>query len=85
MRPAVTALAPEAVAPAPKSALATAADEPVDTIQRSPARDLWAMLLARLFDAFPLTCPHCGAEMRIVAFITEVVLDFLYLCFGNGR
>jgi hypothetical protein len=73
LRPAVTALAPEAVAPAPKSAVATAADDPVDTIQRSPARDLWAMLLARLFDAFPLTCPHCGAEMRIVAFITEVV------------
>jgi len=31
------------------------------------------MRLARLFDAFPLTCPHCGAKMRIVAFITEAV------------
>ncbi len=32
------------------------------------------MLLARLFDLFeslPLTCPNCGADMRIVAFITE--------------
>jgi hypothetical protein len=31
------------------------------------------MLPARLFDAFPLTCPPCGAEMRIIAFITESV------------
>ncbi len=31
-------------------------------------RYLWAILIARLFEVFPLTCPHCGAEMR---FITE--------------
>jgi hypothetical protein len=29
------------------------------------------MLLARLFASRPLTCPHCGAAMRIVAFLTE--------------
>ena len=29
------------------------------------------MLLARLFESLPLTCTHCGADMRIVAFITE--------------
>lgn len=29
------------------------------------------MLLARIFEIFPLTCPHCGAEVRIIAFITE--------------
>jgi hypothetical protein len=29
------------------------------------------MLLARIYEAFPLTCPQCGTEMRIVAFITE--------------
>jgi len=38
---------------------------------RSPARYLWAVLLARLFGSLPLTCPCCGADMRIVAFITE--------------
>lgn len=32
------------------------------------------MRLARLFDAFPLTCPPCGAEMGIIAFITESVV-----------
>lgn len=29
------------------------------------------MLLARLFESLPLTCPNCGADMRIVAFVTE--------------
>jgi len=36
-----------------------------------PARYLWAMLLARLFESLPLVCPCCGAEMRIIAFVTE--------------
>jgi hypothetical protein len=31
------------------------------------------MLLARIYEAFPLPCPQCGAEMRIIAFITEAV------------
>ncbi|HCS90336.1 MAG: hypothetical protein N838_00265 [Thiohalocapsa sp. PB-PSB1] len=29
--------------------------------KRSPAHSIWAMLLARLFETLPLTCPHCGA------------------------
>ena len=37
----------------------------------SPAHYLWAMLLARPFVVLPLVCPHCGADMCIVAFITE--------------
>ncbi|MGQ9660616.1 MAG: transposase, partial [Thermochromatium sp.] len=35
---------------------------------RSPARYLWAMLLARLFESLPLVCPNCDADMRIIAF-----------------
>jgi hypothetical protein len=45
-----------------------AAAEPVDSAGhcRSPARYLWAMLIARIYEVFPLVCPtHCGAEMRI--------------------
>ena len=37
----------------------------------SPARYLWAMLLARLFESLPLVCPNCCADMRIISFITE--------------
>jgi hypothetical protein len=75
LRPAVTALASEAVAPAPAShrAVKTAAEDPPETIRRSPARYLWVMLLARIYEAFPLTCPRCGAKMRIIAFITGAV------------
>jgi hypothetical protein len=29
------------------------------------------MLIARLFLTLPLVCPNCGADMRIVAFVTE--------------
>ena len=32
---------------------------------------LWAMLLARIYEAFPLSCPICHAQMRIIAFINE--------------
>ena len=29
------------------------------------------MLLARIYEAFPLACPICHAEMRIIAFIND--------------
>jgi len=38
---------------------------------RSPARTLWAVLLARIYEMLPLRCALCGAQMRIIAFITE--------------
>ncbi len=31
------------------------------------------MLLARLYEIFPLTCTHCGGEVRLIAFVTEAV------------
>jgi hypothetical protein len=40
------------------------------------ARRRWAELLRRIFEFDPLRCPHCGQEMRIVAFITvPAVID----------
>jgi len=29
------------------------------------------MLLARIYELFPLVCSRCGGEMEIIAFITE--------------
>ncbi len=29
------------------------------------------MLLARIYEVFPLVCVHCGAEMRILAFVSQ--------------
>ena len=38
---------------------------------RSPARYLWVMLLAQPFESLPLVRPNCGADMRIIAFVTD--------------
>ena len=40
-------------------------------IHRRVVRTAWAVLLARIHEVFPLVCPHCGGEMRIIAFITD--------------
>jgi len=39
--------------------------------KRSPAHYLWALLIARIYEVFPLLCPMCGGQMRLIAFITE--------------
>jgi len=32
---------------------------------------LWAVLIARIYEVFPLLRPICGRQMRIIAFITH--------------
>ena len=39
--------------------------------KRSPTDYLWAVLIARIYEVFPLMCPMCGGQMRLIAFITE--------------
>jgi hypothetical protein len=68
LRAAVTALAPVAVPTPPAHPPEPSATEPA---HRRAARYAWAMLLARIYEVFPLVCPNCGAEMRIIAFITD--------------
>ena len=58
-----------------RDATATDAPPPVRTSAASPpgARTAlyhWAILLARLFATFPLLCPQCGAELRLMAIVT---------------
>ena len=55
---------PPACAPLPTGDLAQHAE-------RSPARILWALLLARIYQILPLGCGLCGGEMRIIAFVTD--------------
>ena len=66
LRSAVTALAPAATT-APPASNAQPAAEPA---HRRAARYAWALLLARIYEVFPLVCPNCGGAMRIIAFIT---------------
>ena len=66
LRSVVTALAPAAIPPAPTSAATR--EEPR---HRTVARYLWAMLLARIYEVLPLSCPICHSQMRIIAFIND--------------
>lgn len=83
LRPAVTALAQDAVVqPAQVQAepASTAAGEgargvshprltqpePAQPVQpKRPAHMVWAVLIARIYEVFPLVCPICGWQMRI--------------------
>lgn len=44
---------------------------PAQQPQRSPARYLWALLLARIYELLPLRCLLCGSEMRVIAFVID--------------
>jgi hypothetical protein len=46
------------------------AKEPVDTFTRQ-ARLSWAKLIQRVYEVDPLLCPFCGADLKIIAFITD--------------
>lgn len=39
--------------------------------KRSPAHYRWAVLIARIYEVFPLLCQICGGQMRLIAFVTE--------------
>ena len=61
---------------APKPIAGTAADpepqgEKGKGRRASPQASLWALLLARILALLPLTCPNCGQQMQIIAFVTD--------------
>ena len=35
------------------------------------SRIAWAKLLSRVGEAFPLACPNCGGDIRLISFITD--------------
>ena len=41
------------------------------SVSSKESRAAWARLIAKVFEADPLICRHCGSPMRIVAVITE--------------
>jgi len=59
---------PSAPPPAPNAVQASHAPA-----LRSPARYLWAVLLARIYEIFPLRCGLCGGQMRLIAFVTDLL------------
>ena len=53
----------------PMSSALPSQSEPV--LPKRAAHYLWAVLIARIYEVFPLLCPLCGGHMRIIAFITH--------------
>jgi hypothetical protein len=51
----------------------TTQPEPANPVppKRPPAHYLWALLITRIYEIFPLLCPMCGGQMRIIVFITH--------------
>jgi hypothetical protein len=70
LRSVVTALAPAAVLPSPGPISPATREEPRHL---AVARYLWAILLARIYEAFPLQYQICHAAMRIIAFVNDSV------------
>ena len=66
-----------------KKAAAEAAGESPAAEGASPGRSSqsWAMLIKRVYEVDPLSCPECGSQMRVVAFIEppqrDVIEEFL--------
>ena len=56
LRDQVTALIPKTATNKPALASGSGETDAPDPVSRSPARYLWATLIARLFEIFPLTC-----------------------------
>ena len=52
-----------------------AADRTNSTDEKACSHDTsriaWAKLLARVGEAFPLACPNCGGDIRLISFITQ--------------
>jgi hypothetical protein len=73
LRAAVTAVANQAVEGviAIPSTPEKGSEKSATARARSAAVRIWAALLARIYQVFPLMCTNCGAEMRLIAFITE--------------
>ena len=49
----------------------------VDAEEPSPSRSSqsWAMLIKRVYEVDPLSCPQCGGQMAVVAFIEPPQAD----------
>ena len=67
----MTALAAAPELPETATDEAKAVAETAETPVIRVARYAWAILLARIYEVFPLTCPKCGGMMKIIAFIDE--------------
>ena len=68
---ALTETEPIAVQITAPGASSDSEEQAEEALLRRAARYAWALLLARIDEVFPLVCPRCGGERRIIAFLTD--------------
>ena len=57
--------------PAPRLSGNAVTPTPDPVPPKRPAHYFWAVLIARIYEVFPLLCPLCGGQIRLIAFITH--------------
>jgi hypothetical protein len=60
-----------------------------DELQPIPSKG-WAEIIRKVYEVNPMVCPHCGEQMKIIAFLTDYavvgrIIDHLNLTFVAER
>ena len=68
-----------------KKAEAATSEEPAnEEATTSRSSQAWAMLIKRVYEVDPLSCPQCGGQMKVVSFIeppqSDVIEEILKHC-----
>jgi len=68
-----------------KKAEAAASEKPLaEAAAVTRSSQTWAMLIKRIYEVDPLSCPECGGQMKVVSFIeppqADVIEDILRHC-----
>jgi hypothetical protein len=63
--------APDARAAPPEAHESLIGRKTVEEVPLTGLSSAWAKLMARVGEEFPLACPVCGGDIRLIAFITE--------------
>ena len=60
-----------------------------EELRRIPSKG-WAAMIRKVYELDPMTCPKCGGQMKVVAFLTEYavvdrIIDHLKLTFAAAK
>jgi hypothetical protein len=62
----------------------TESEENASTAAATRCSQTWAMLIKRVYEANPLSCPQCGGQMKVISFIDppqrDVIEEILQHC-----
>jgi hypothetical protein len=58
-------------------ASAESAEEPTPASAKTRSSQAWAMLIKRVYEVDPMSCPECGGQMQVVSFIEPPQADVI--------